>query len=246
MNATVIVFNEKIVKFERKTYLDPRSKGVFLLVVVIGILYSMNLYLLVGLAYLSLILSILSKIQVKHLLISSIFLTLFSIIATVLAYYASDTFNQNPYKFFLVFVSRFLGIFAISAWFFLTVEPYELAIVLEKMFIPAKLVWFIIMIYQFIPVVTKEAQEINDIRRLKGLNARKWQIKNQARILKKTLKPLISGSINRGVDLAESMVIRGFEPRRRKVHVLSVRMKLQDGLLIIASITALVFIFIYL
>jgi len=246
MMTTAIVFNEKIGKFERQSFLDARSKAVFLIVVIISVIYSMNLYLLVGLAYLSLILSILSKIRVKHLLITSLFLVLFSVLATVLAYYVSEEFDQNPYSFFLKFVTRFLGIFSISAWFFLTVEPYELAIVLEKMFIPAKLVWFIIMIYQFIPVVTKESQEINDIRRLKGLNAKKWEIKKQAQIIRKILNPLISGSINRGVDLAESMLIRGFEPRRRRVHALSVTIKLQDVLLIALSITSLVFIIIYL
>ena len=244
MTTTTIEFNEKPGKFQREIILDPRSKIIILLVFTIVILYSSNLYLLVSLTYTSLIMSILSKIKIKHLVISSLFLSVFSLIATLLAYYTASV--ENPYKFFLIFVSRFVGVYSISAWFFLTVEPYELAVVLEKTYVPAKLVWFIIMIYQFIPTVTREAQEINEIKKLKGLDAKKWEVKVQARILKKTLKPLILGAINRGVDLAEAMVMKGFEPRRRQEHVLRTKLRTVDVLAMIISISVLVLVIIYL
>ena len=153
---------------------------------------------------------------------------------------------ENPYVFFLIFETRFFAIYFISAWYFLTVEPYELAVSLEKMFVPAIFVWFIIMIYQFIPVVTKEAKEINEIKKIKGLNAKKWQLKKQAHNLRKTLKPLISGAINRGVDLAESMVMKGFEPKRRSTYALNVRLRIIDIAIIFFSIAALILTIIYL
>ena len=87
-------------------------------------------------------------------------------------------------------------------------SPYELAISLEKMYVPSILTWLITTIYQFIPVLTKEVLEINSIRKLKGLTAKKWKIRRQFYILRKTLKPLITGSMNRGVDLAEAMILK--------------------------------------
>ncbi|MHA1198863.1 MAG: energy-coupling factor transporter transmembrane component T family protein [Candidatus Heimdallarchaeaceae archaeon] len=244
MTAFSVTFDERSKKFQRNTLLDPRSKGVFLTYVVVSVLYSNNLYLLVGLAYLSLIFALISKMKLRHLVISILFLSLFSLIATLIAFYATTI--ENPYSFFLIFETRFLAVYFISSWFFLTVEPYELAVALEKMYIPAILVWFIIMIYQFIPVVTKEAQEINDIKKLKGLNAKKWKIKKQVYILRKTLKPLITGAINRGVDLAESMVMKGFEPKKRRVYAFNVRLRFIDFMTFILSITALVLTIIYL
>ncbi len=244
MNTSAVIFNKEKMRFQSKAILDPRSKGIFLLVVLISVLYSSNLYLLVSLAYLSLTLIIIAKIRFKHLIISILFLSLFSLIATLLACYVASV--ESPYTLFLIFETRFLTAFSIASWFFLTVEPYELAVALEKLYIPSKLVWFIIMIYQFIPVVTKEAQEINEIKKLKGLNAKKWEILKQMYILKKTLKPLVTGAINRGVDLAESMVMKGFEPKRREVYAFSIRIKIVDLIIMILSIPSLVLIIIYL
>ena len=242
--STKIIYDQKSESFRRDAILDPRAKGVFLLFIVVGVLYSINQYFIVSLAYIALLLAILSKIKFKHLFISILFISLFSLIASLIASYTG--IMENPYTFFLIFETRFLTIYFISAWYFVTVEPYELAVSLEKMFIPAILVWFIIIIYQFIPVVTKEAREINDIKRLKGLNAKRWQIYKQANIMRKTLKPLISGAINRGVDLAESMVMKGFEPKRRKSYALSVKIRSLDVVMIISSTIALVLAIIYL
>ena len=244
MSASSLVYDEKLMVFRRNTILDPRAKGLFLLFVVVSVLYSNNLYFLVSLGYLGLLLAIISKIKIKHLLVSIIFLSLFALIATLLAGYSGVIDNQ--YTFFLLFETRFLTIYFISAWYFLTVEPYELAVSLEKMYIPAKLVWFIIMIYQFIPVVTKEAREINEIKKLKGLTAKKWEVKKQLHILHKSLKPLVSGAINRGVDLAESMVMKGFEPKRREVFAFNVKIKIIDIILMILSIVSMVLVIIYL
>ncbi|MCE7742736.1 MAG: energy-coupling factor transporter transmembrane protein EcfT [Candidatus Heimdallarchaeota archaeon] len=244
MTTFAVIFDEQSKRFQRNTFLDPRAKGIFQLYILVSVLYSTNLYLLVSLAYLSIILAVISKVRLRHLIMSIFFLSLFSVIATALAFYT--TAIEDPHTFFLIFETRFLAVYFISSWFFLTVETYELAVALEKMYIPAILVWFIIMIYQFIPVVTKEAHEINDIKKLKGLYAKKWEIKKQIYILRKTLKPLISGAINRGVDLAESMVMKGFEPKKRQIYAFNVRIRLIDFIAIVLSITALVLTIIYL
>ncbi|MCK4895696.1 MAG: hypothetical protein KAS47_02745, partial [Candidatus Heimdallarchaeota archaeon] len=74
---------------------------------------------------------------------------------------------------------------------------------------------------------------------------RRLNLKRQYYIMKKTLRPLMAGSINRGIDLAESMVLKGFEPKRRKNHVLDVHIKIIDIAIIILvlAILALVIYF---
>lgn len=229
--------------YKKITYLDPRSKLVILIAFLVSVLYSMNLYLLISLAAFSLILVFMSKINPKYILVTVFFLSLFSGLATLIANYTITM--DNIYMFFAAIEIRLVSSFFIISWFFYSVSPYELSISLEKMFVPSILTWLITTIYQFIPVLSKEVTEINNIRKLKGLTAKKWKMKKQFYILRKTLKPLITGSMNRGVDLAEAMILKGFKPKRRKDHLLDLHIKLIDIFVMILSIAILVCIIIF-
>lgn len=267
--------------------LDPRTKSVVVITILTSVLYSGNIYLLGSLAAFSLFLVILVRAKIRFILLSVFFLALFSLIATLLANIALSV--ENVYTLYAIILCRFVSSFLIMSWFFYSVEPYELALSLERMYIPAMLfwfvltiyyfilvtvkrvkgvknirkikgliakrwqiripamlVWFIITIYQFIPVTAKEAKEVNDIRKIKGLTAKRWQIRKQFYNFKKTLKPLITGSINRGIDLAESMTIKGFVPKRRKNIYLDVRIRLIDIITILVLISAMVLVILYL
>ncbi|MEE9410345.1 MAG: energy-coupling factor transporter transmembrane component T [Candidatus Heimdallarchaeota archaeon] len=234
---------EIFLRHKKKTYFDPRTKFVILVAFLVCVLSSMNLYVLVAIVTLSFISLILTRIKFKFILLSIFFLTLFSFVGTVIAYFTVEV--ENIYYLFGIIEIRFLTSFFIVSWFFNSVSPYELSISLEKMYVPATITWLLTTIYQFIPVLGKEAQEINDIRKLKGLSAKKWQIKKQSYILTKTLRPLITGSINRSVDLAEAMIIKGFKPMRRKNHILDLHIKITDIILMLITIAAMVCIIIF-
>jgi len=241
----IVVKNEIEVHLSKKRFhFDPRTKSVIVLIFLTSVLYSSNIYLLGSLAAFALFLALIVRARVKFIIISLFFLSLFSLIATLLANITLTV--ENSYFLYAIIVCRFTTSFLIISWFFYSVEPYELAISLEKMYIPAMLVWFIITIYQFVPVTAREAQEINDIRKIKGLTAKKWEIRKQIYNFRKTLKPLITDSINRGIDLAESMTIKGFVPKRRKNLYLDVRIRLLDVITILFSIAALVLVILYL
>lgn len=241
----ITVKNEIEVHLSKKRLrFDPRTKSVIVLVFLTSVLYSSNIYLLGSLVAFSLFLALIVRARVKFIIISLFFLSLFSLIATLLANITLTV--ENAYFLYAIIVCRFTTSFLIISWFFYSVEPYELAISLEKMYIPAMLVWFIITIYQFVPVTAREAQEINDIRKIKGLTAKKWEFRKQIYNFRKTLKPLITDSINRGIDLAESMTIKGFVPKRRKNLYLDVSIRLLDVIAILFSIAALVLVILYL
>ena len=228
---------------KKVTYLDPRSKLLILAAFLIGVLYSLNIYVLISLVLFSLVLVLISKINPKHILIAVFFLSFFSGLATLIAYYTVT--KDNIYMFFATIEIRLVSSFLIISWFFYTVSPYELSISLEKMFVPSILTWLITTIYQFIPVLSEEVIEINNIRKLKGLTAKKWKMRKQFYILSKTLKPLITGSMNRGVDLAEAMILKGFKPKRRKDHLLDLHIKIIDITVMLVSTSILVCIIIF-
>ena len=228
---------------KKVTYLDPRSKLIILVSFLIGVLYSLNLYVLMCLVLFSLLLVLMSKINLKYILMAVFFLSLFSGLATLIAYYVVT--KDNIYMFFAAVEIRLVSSFFMISWFFYTVSPYELSISLEKMFVPSILTWLITTIYQFIPVLSEEVLEINNIRKLKGLTAKKWKMRKQFYILRKTLKPLITGSMNRGVDLAEAMILKGFQPKRREDHLLDLHIKITDITVMLVSIAILVCIIVF-
>ncbi|MCG3227374.1 MAG: energy-coupling factor transporter transmembrane protein EcfT [Candidatus Heimdallarchaeota archaeon] len=225
-------------KYDGNFYLDPRSKMIIVISSLIIVLYSKNLFVLIGVLILSLLLVLIIRINIKILVGSLVMFTLFSLIATVVRYFLIS--KENPYTTFGIIECRFITSFLFIAWFFYTVDPYELAVSLEKMYFPGKFVWFLTTIYQLVPVLGKEAKTINDIRKVRGLVSKKWNIRRHFYVLKKTLNPLITGAINRGVDLAEVMVVKGFKPKRRKNHVLNLRINLFDVVCVIISITSVV------
>ncbi len=229
--------------YKKTTYLDPRSKLVILIAFLVSVLYSMNLYVLISLVSFSLLLVLISRINPKYILVAVFFLSLFSGLATLIAHYTVTI--ESIYMFFAAIEIRLVSSFFIISWFFYTVSPYELSISLEKMYVPSILTWLITTIYQFIPVLSKEVIEINNIRKLKGLTAKKWKMGKQFYILRKTLKPLITGSMNRGVDLAESMILKGFKPIRRDNHLLDLSIRIIDIFIMMISIAALVCIIIF-
>ncbi len=224
-------------KFGDKWHLDPRTRVIIVLAMLISSLYANNVYVLITLLLFAFSIYITGEIKLKFLGQAIFFVTVFSIIATIIAFYSKIT--SAPFTTFIQIEVRFVVSLLLITWFFNSVSPYELAVALEKMYLPAKLVWLIISIYQFVPVLSKEAADINSVRKLKGLIGRRMNLRRQYYIIKKTLRPLMSGAINRGIDLAESMSLKGFEPKRRKNHIVDVRVKILDIALIIKILAIL-------
>lgn len=235
---------EKVLsEFGSRWHLDPRARVVVVLSLLISSLYASNVYVLITLLLFSISIYITGKIKLRFLIQTVFFLTIFSIIATIIAFYSGIIID--PFTTFVQIEVRFVVSLLVITWFFNSVSPYELAVALEKMYLPAKLVWLIISIYQFVPVLSREATDINSIRKLKGLIGRRLNLRRQYYIMKKTLRPLMAGSINRGIDLAESMVLKGFNPKRRKNHILDVHIKIIDiaSIVIVLTIMGLVIYF---
>jgi len=104
---------------------------------------------------------------------------------------------------------------------------------LEKMYFPITLVWMITITYQFIPIFVSEARTVNKIRKIRGISIKGKNPIKIGKSLRYILNPLIVSSINRGIELAESMILRGFKPKRREVRIYEITFKLKDLIVII-------------
>ncbi|MHA2357965.1 MAG: energy-coupling factor transporter transmembrane component T family protein [Candidatus Heimdallarchaeaceae archaeon] len=235
---------ELLMEFKSKSLVDPRAKFIVLISTIICVLYSENLYILIGALLIASFLVAFARVNYKTIIRTILILTFFSILATILIYFTQT--KENPYLTFGIIECRFLSTFLLIAWFFFTVDPSEFAVALEKMYFPGKFVWFLTTIYQIIPLASKEAKSINEIRKLKGLNSKIWRVRNTFYIIRKTLNPLITSTINRGVDLAEAMLMKGFVPRRRSVHILEVKIGVFDVAIMVLSITSVVLVILFL
>ncbi|MHA1397884.1 MAG: energy-coupling factor transporter transmembrane component T family protein [Candidatus Heimdallarchaeaceae archaeon] len=230
--------------FQKKTDLDPRTKIIIVLSLLIATIFSSNLFVLLGLLSFSFSFLIQIKMKIRHLILSIGFITFFSVIAAIIAYYTGV--SESMWRAFVIIELRFLISLFTMLWFFSTVQPYELAASLERSYFPAKFVWFLTTVYQIIPLIYKEASSINGIRKIRGLTAKKIDIKGQYRIIKHILKPLVVGSINRGIDLAEAMVIKGFNGKRRKNLILKPKLYIYEYFLILLCLVVLVLIMVFL
>ena len=227
----------------KKYSTDPRTKLVILSLMLFSIFFFRDWIVLLSLTATSVLFIILVKPKIVFLIRFILFLLVFSALATFFAYRSNSAID--PFEIFAIISSRFLTTFFIITWFFSSVQPYELAVVLEKMYVPTRITWFLTTIYQFIPILTKEAQTINEIRKLKGLTAKMWQFKKQVIIIKSTLKPLISGTMNKAIDLAEAMTIKGFQPNIRREHIVNMNLRIYDYILILVMGTSLICLIIF-
>ena len=238
MNDSKTDTKEIFEEFNSKWHLDPRTRIIILFLILIATLYTENLFVLLCMLCFSLAAYFSSDSRLKPLLLVTLFITVFSALATIIAYYTNVI--SNPITTFIMIEIRFIVSLALFSWFFYSVSPYELAISLEKIYIPAKLIWLINAIYQFIPVLGKEAREINSVRKMKGLTGKWWKIRRQSYVMKKTLRPLVTSSINKAIDVTESMILKGFEPTRRKTYAFDVKIKFGDIITIIMIVTIFV------
>ena len=171
------------------------------------------------------------KVKLMTVVKAIIFFTIFSLVSTILSSYMLH--EQNWIRTFTIIEGRFLISFFIVSWFFMSVSPYEISIMLEKMYFPITLVWMITITYQFIPIFVSEARTVNKIRKIRGISIKGKNPIKIGKSLRYILNPLIVSSINRGIELAESMILRGFKPKRREVRIYEITFKLKDLIVII-------------
>ncbi len=217
--------------------LAPLTKIICLFSYLFIIFYSSNFFLHLSSLIISIIFCFLLlinfEVSLRFMFTSLAFTSLFS--AGLIWFSTLFMEISEPFHLFIRVENRFISSLYLFTWFFSSVSSYELFLTFNRLRFPPALTWLIITIYQFIPTLSKEISTINNVRKLKGLTAKPWKIKEYSRIIKKTLKPMIIVSVNQGIEHAQMLLLKGFTLGRRMEQVIQIKMRYYDYIISIVS-----------
>ncbi len=112
--------------------------------------------------------------------------------------------------FGFLLVGRFLGVITVSWVFIDSTNPFDFAQSLTKIKIPYRLAYSLSLALRFTPVLNTEILTIRNAQQTRGLNTSPNTVKGTFNILKFTLYPIISSTLNRIKYITLSMEGRAF------------------------------------
>ncbi len=202
---------------------DPRILLLLISAILVSMFYSDTLWIHIILFLITFILLLSLKIKFFFIVKSITFFSIAAGLGTFFAYLEHIT--THPFILFIVVLSRFANSFFIISCFFNYLSEDDIYLVLEAMSLPLPIIWSISSTYNFIPNIIYEASLINDIRKIKGLVAKRFQLIKGLKIMIKLLRPLLVRSINRSIDVAESMILKGYNTETRPTQILVIKPK---------------------
>lgn len=209
--------------------LDPRTKIVAALSLMIGVFFLNTSWDYLNFLVLLLAATVLAKIEFKHVLhgIYAVFLLAFLSFTLQLFFAPGEPiFKFGPLKLTqegleLAFTlsARLFFLAALSALLGFTTSAVEMADgleallkPLEKLKIPMRGISLTLGIaMRFIPVVLEEAENIFKAQRARGVDFAEGSVFKRAKRIVYMLVPLLINSMRRAQDLAEAMEARGYD-----------------------------------
>jgi len=155
--------------------LDPRSKLIFIFLVILTNVFLNNLSLLTFLIFVALLYMLIANILKECRLILIFFLTTSIFICLIVFIYSKNVTDViRAAKFCL----KMLSITIVGFTFAFTTTPSDLSKSLEKIKIPRFITFVTVIAVRFFPVLLKEIQYIMDSMKLKGLKPRWMYLRN--------------------------------------------------------------------
>src|SRR5579875_3868619 len=201
--------------------LDPRSKLVYVIAMFVWALIRGDLLFLSAVFLLTLIPISLGKLF-KNLLIS-LRAALFFIVLIILINYV---FSHNL-SLAIALALRFMILISSFLIFSITTSPDDLALALYRMGFPYDFVLTFNLSVRFIPTVMRDATNIIDAQRARGLETQKGFI-NRIKNYVPVLIPLIVVGIKRAINVAESMEARCFGASKKPTTLYELKFAVKD------------------
>ncbi|MDH3975631.1 MAG: energy-coupling factor transporter transmembrane protein EcfT [Deltaproteobacteria bacterium] len=219
--------------------LDPRSKLISLILLMVTIFTTDSLFPLVMTACLLLLLGKLASFSIPFLLRGVglffwlfVFTSLFHLFFTPgdsiypFPLFGLDVTSQGLSRGAVVFTQLFMVIFTANI-FTLTTEPMDLARGLEKIFKPLKKIGvkteeislMISLVIRFIPILKRESLKIYYAQRGRGMDFARLPLMKRGKNLIAIIGPLFTNIFSRSDTIVLAMVSRGFG-RGEKVGML--------------------------
>ncbi len=118
-------------------------------------------------------------------------------------------YEKGVYQGFLL-VGRFWGLISISWIFVNSTNPFDFAQSLTKIGIPYRFAYSLSLALRFAPVFSIETNIIQNAQQSRGLNVNPNTVRGIMNLLRYTLIPMISSTLNRIRDITISMDGRAF------------------------------------
>lgn len=226
--------------------LDPRTKIIATLLLMICVFFLDTPWDYLGLLVLLITITVLAKIEFKHVLqgIYAVFLLAFLSFALQLLFAPGEPiFQFGPLKLTkegleLAFTlsARLFFLAALSALLGFTTSAVELADgleallkPLERLKIPVRGISLTLGIaMRFIPVVLEEAENIFKAQRARGVDFAEGSVFKRAKRIVYILIPLLINSLRRAEDLAQAMEARGYDEKSPRSKLNPLKLALVD------------------
>jgi len=202
--------------------LDPRTKLIFSVSMLILALLSTSLTYLFLLFIVTIIPLFLARLS-KELLSILKFISLFAF----LVFFFNYIFTFNLYLSFAM-VFRLLVIVFSFLVFSLTTSPDEIVLMLYKLRFPFSLVFSLSLSIRFIPTLMRDATNIIDAQRSRGLETQKGNLIKRIKNYIPVFIPLLVISINRAMNVAEAMESRCFGAVKRPTSFYDIKFNKLD------------------
>ena len=190
---------------------------------------------------------------IKYSLYTAIFIFLFNLL---LAQYGSHIiFEWHFIRFTVESVifaySMCLRLFAIMAAFAIfnsAVSLESLFSVLEKMKIPQNTLITLALSLRFYHVLSRDARDIVDAFRVRGLTISNGKLRERIAARYPVMVALLGNSLERGIDMAQALEVRGFpSPQRKAWYTLKLHLRdmLSISFLLLSIIVATGYLYFY-
>lgn len=237
---------------------DPRIKIVLLILLIVFIFLSGNVFALLLSLLFVLAVILLSKVPIKMFLknIKAILpILIFTAVinlfyndgsATVLfSVWKLSVTAEGLYRAFFM-ATRIVLLIFISSVLTYTTTPNDLTDALEKLLSPLKyiglksavhtLAMMMTIALRFIPTLVEEAEKIMNAQKARGADFETGSIKDRAKALIPILIPLLISSVRRAYELAEAMECRCYNGGEGKTRMKQLKLHKNDYILTAVSI----------
>jgi len=134
-------------------------------------------------------------------------------------------------------IAAILGAFAVLN---LTTDPDDLLIAVTKLRLPYKSVVVTSLSTKFVPVLFADLKNIQEAQRSRGVDFSKGKLYDRIKKYGAIFFPLLSKSLDRSVQIAESMETRGFGRYEKRSFYKDTKISASDILLIVVSVAPLI------
>lgn len=246
--------------------LDPRTKLLILVLMIVFLFIAGNYFSLVLLLLFTFLVLFLSKVPVKMYL-KNIRAVLFIVVFTAiinLFYAGGGKVLFSYWKFTIttgsvsraIFLSiRIVLLILLSSALTYTTTPNDLTDALENIFSPLRFIglgsavhtisMMMTIALRFIPTLVEETEKIMNAQKARGADLENGKLKDRITALIPILVPLLISSIRRAYDLADAMECRCYNGGVGRVKYKTLRFKINDLFASLISILLCAFIIIF-